>query len=77
MPTWRALFSTESISNCEDSSHRALLGAGEKMNIIKQSAMALARAAKGNPIVTTVVVILFMLLFGVLESNVEKLIYMD
>jgi hypothetical protein len=37
--------------------------------------MVLARASDGNPILTTATVILFMLLFNVLEANVEKLIF--
>ena len=45
------------------------------MNAIEKSAQILAESCSGNPVLTTCVVILFYVLFGMLEATVEKLIY--
>lgn len=45
------------------------------MKIIKRSAMALARAADGNPTITTVVTMLFFVGFSILEGQIELLIW--
>ncbi|MFK7161895.1 hypothetical protein V6U78_12715 [Marinospirillum sp. MEB164] len=45
------------------------------MRTIEKSAMTLARAADGNPIITTVVTILFFLGFNILEGQIELLIW--
>jgi hypothetical protein len=44
------------------------------MNIIEKSATVLAIAAKGDPVITTTVVILFALLVNLLCSSIEVLI---
>lgn len=45
------------------------------MNAIQNSALTLAKAANGNPIITTVTVFLFYLFFNLLEAMVEKLMF--
>lgn len=45
------------------------------MEYIKRSVLILVQASDGNPVMTTVTVFLFMLVFNVLESIVEKLIF--
>jgi succinate dehydrogenase/fumarate reductase cytochrome b subunit len=37
--------------------------------------MTLAKSANGNPVITTVVIILFYLFFNILEAIIEKLIF--
>lgn len=43
--------------------------------MIEQSSMTLAAATKGNPVLTTITIMLFYVLFTILESGVEKLIF--
>lgn len=45
------------------------------MNRIQQATYRLAQACEGNTISTTIVVILFYLMFSVLEATVETLIF--
>lgn len=43
------------------------------MNFIEKTAYTLAQASDGNPIITTIVIILFYFMFAFLEGGVEKL----
>lgn len=45
------------------------------MNAIHESAMTIARAAQGNPVLATFVVIMFALGIQVLEATVEQLVW--
>lgn len=45
------------------------------MNSIEKSARVLATACNGNPIGTTVVLMLFFVMFNVIEANIETLIF--
>ncbi len=45
------------------------------MNKIQQATYRLAQACEGSPISTTVVVMLFFVMFNVLEATVEKLVF--
>jgi hypothetical protein len=45
------------------------------MHMIYNSAMALARASKGNPVISTATVMLFYVMFNILEAGIEKLIF--
>lgn len=45
------------------------------MNILHKSAMKLAAASDGNPIISTVTVILFFIFFNLFEAMVETLIF--
>jgi len=47
------------------------------MNILESAARTLAQACDGNPVLTTVTIILFYLMFAILEAGVEKLIWGD
>ena len=47
------------------------------MNILQKTTLALARASNGNPVISTVTVILFFLMFNLLEAMTEKLIFGD
>lgn len=45
------------------------------MNKLETATLALVRASKGNPITATLTVMLFMLMFNMMEATVEKLIF--
>ena len=45
------------------------------MNKIQQATYRLAQACEGSPISSTVVVMLFFVMFNVMEATVEKLIF--
>lgn len=45
------------------------------MNKIQQATYRLAQACEGSPISSTVVVMLFFLMFNMVEANIEKLIF--
>jgi len=45
------------------------------MNKLEQAAFALAKASKGNPVISTVTILLFFLMFNLLEAGVERLIF--
>ena len=45
------------------------------MNFIHESAMTIARSAQGNPVIATLVVILFVVGINAVEMTVEKLIW--
>lgn len=45
------------------------------MNKLQKGTLALARASKGNPVVSTATVILFFLMFNILEASIEKIIF--
>jgi len=45
------------------------------MNLIHESAMTVASAAQGNPVIATIVVIMFVLGIQMLEATVEQLIW--
>ena len=45
------------------------------MNFISKSAFSLATASKGNPVVSTATVILFFLIFNIIEASVETVIF--
>lgn len=47
------------------------------MTYIYTSAMALASASKGNPVISTVTVMLFYLMFNILEAGIETLLFGD
>jgi len=46
-----------------------------EVNRIQQSTYRLAQACKGSPISSTVVVMLFFVMFNVMEATVEKFIF--
>ncbi|MFA6903369.1 MAG: hypothetical protein WC236_09825 [Gallionellaceae bacterium] len=45
------------------------------MNKIQTGTFRLAQAADGNPVTTTLVVMLFFIAFNVVESGIERLIF--
>jgi hypothetical protein len=45
------------------------------MELIRESAMTLAASADGNPVIATLVVMLFALMFGLVEATVEELVW--
>lgn len=45
------------------------------MNKFETYTLALAKASKGNPVVSTLTVMLFYIMFNVLEATVERLIF--
>ena len=45
------------------------------MNIIQTATFTLAKACDGNPVITTVVIMLFYILFNLFEAQVERLIF--
>lgn len=45
------------------------------MNILERTTYALARASKGNPVISTATVMLFFLMFTLLEALIEKLAF--
>ena len=45
------------------------------MNMIYNSGMALAKASKGNPVLSTATVMLFYLMFNILEAGIETLAF--
>jgi len=45
------------------------------VNKIQQATYRLAQACEGSPISSTVVVMLFFLMFNMVEANIEKLIF--
>ncbi len=47
------------------------------MNRLERYTLALARAANGNPIITTITVMLFYVMFNVLEAGIETLLFGD
>lgn len=47
------------------------------MKFLSKSGEAIARSAKGNPIISTVLVILFYVMFSVIEATVERLLFGD
>ena len=44
-------------------------------NFIEKSAMTLAESANGSPITTTLVIMLFYIMFNVLEASIEKVFF--
>lgn len=44
-------------------------------NFIEKSAMLLAESSNGNPITTILVIMLFYIMFNVLEASIEKVIF--
>ena len=44
-------------------------------NFIEESAYVLAESANGNPITTTLVIMLFYIMFNVLEATIEKVLF--
>lgn len=44
-------------------------------NFIEKSAATLAESANGNPIITTLVIMLFYIMFNVLEATIEEAIF--
>jgi hypothetical protein len=46
-----------------------------EMKYIYESSMILAKAANGNPVVSTVTVMLFYLIFNTIEANIEALLF--
>ena len=44
---------------------------------IENSALILAQAAKGNPVVTTITVILYMFVFNLFEASIEAMVFGD
>ncbi|WP_310614062.1 hypothetical protein [Limnohabitans sp.] len=45
------------------------------MNLLKKSGFVLAQSCGGNPVMTTVVVMLFALMFNIFEAGVESVIF--
>jgi threonine/homoserine/homoserine lactone efflux protein len=45
------------------------------MEQLQNSVMTLAASCKGNPVTSTLVVILFFVFFNIIEASVEKLIF--
>lgn len=45
------------------------------MNQLEKFTLALARASNGNPVISTATVMLFFVMFNMLEAGVEKLIF--
>lgn len=45
------------------------------MNTLQKATMTLARACSGNPVYTTVTIMLFYVLFNIFEGTVERLIF--
>lgn len=45
------------------------------MNLLNRMTMILVTAAKGNPIVTTIIVFMFYVGFNCLEATVEELVF--
>lgn len=45
------------------------------MNVIQRSALRLAQASDGNPVTSTLVVIMFYVMFNLVEANIEKEIF--
>lgn len=45
------------------------------MNVLLNSGLWLARSSDGNPIVSTITVILFYLMFNMVEASIERLIW--
>lgn len=44
-------------------------------NFIEKSAAALAESANGSPITTTLVIMLFYIMFNMLEASIEKVFF--
>ena len=44
-------------------------------NVVYSSAMALAKAANGNPVLSTATVMLFYVMFSVFEAGMERLLF--
>lgn len=45
------------------------------MNKIQKATLHLAKSCEGSPIVTTVIVMMFFLMFSVMEATIEELIF--
>jgi len=45
------------------------------MNKLEKSTLALARASKGNPVISTATILLFYVMFNLLEAGIERLIF--
>ena len=45
------------------------------MNKLEQATFALAKASKGNPVISTATILLFFLMFNLLEAGVEQLVF--
>lgn len=45
------------------------------MNKLEKSLYVLAQSAEGNPVITTATVILFWMMFTVVEASIEKMIW--
>lgn len=45
------------------------------MDYLRNSVMTLAAASKGNPVISTLVVILFQIGFNLIEATVERLLF--
>jgi len=48
---------------------------GATMNKLEKATLALARASNGNPVLSTLTVMLFFVMFNVLEATIEKLMF--
>jgi hypothetical protein len=48
---------------------------GEIMNKLEKATFALAKASSGNPVLSTATVMLFYVMFNLLEANIEKLLF--
>ena len=45
------------------------------MNILERATLSLVRASKGNPVISTATILLFFVMFNLLEAGVEKLLF--
>ncbi len=45
------------------------------MNKLEQATFALAKASKGNPVISTATILLFFVMFNLLESGIERLAF--
>ena len=45
------------------------------MNKLQKATFALAKASKGNPVISTATILLFFLMFNLLEAGIESLIF--
>lgn len=47
------------------------------MNKLEKATLALAKSSNGNPVISTATIMLFYVMFNLLESQIEKLIFGD
>ena len=45
------------------------------MNKLQQATFALAKASKGNPVISTATILLFFVMFNLLEAGIERLVF--